>query len=256
MATEMTVAMPRAVGSLNRRLSPALPAIANEVIALLDLRAVSRAVRPGHEIISEGKRCNAVFLLAEGIAIRYRILRDGQRQILNLVMPGDFAGITSCRFENALYSIKTLTAATILPIPTTRLVGLFETHPQLAAKLFWSFASERAILGERLIALGRRSAAERIAHFLLELFTRLRRLGLADERSYRLPLTQEMIGDVLGLSIPYVNRVLAQLREDGFARIKDQVVVIEDIEGLSALADFEHHYLQPLSISDLLSETG
>ena len=43
--------------------------------------AVSRALRPGQEIVSEGKRCNAIFLITEGIAIRYRILRDGQRHI-------------------------------------------------------------------------------------------------------------------------------------------------------------------------------
>ncbi|HKS88573.1 MAG TPA: Crp/Fnr family transcriptional regulator [Stellaceae bacterium] len=254
MAIEAAAAMTRPTAMLNRRSSPTLPPIADEAIALLDLKAASRAVRRGQEIISEGKRCTAVFLLADGIAIRYRILRDGQRQIINLLVPGDFAGVTSCRFESALYSIKTLTPATVLPIPLARLVALFETHPQLAANLFWSFASERAVLGERLIALGRRSAAERIAHFLLELFVRLQRIGLADERSFRLPVTQEMIGDALGLSIPYVNRVLQQLRADGLAQIKDQVVVIGDIDGLSALADFEHHYLRPLSIAEVTAE--
>jgi len=100
-------------------------------------------------------------------------------------------------------------------------------------------AGETAILGERLIGVSRRSATERIAHFLLELLTRLQSIGLADERSYRLPLTQEMISDVLGLSIPYVNRVLQQLREAGLVHIKDQLVVIDNFEELSALADFE-----------------
>jgi len=238
--------------SLNPKLVPALPSIAAEVSALLDLKAAGRSLRAGQEIVSEGRRCNAVFLLIEGIAIRYRILRDGQRQILNFILPGDFVGVTSCRFDSALYSVKTLTAATIAPIPLSALMALAETNPQTAARLFWSFSSEAAILAEHLIAIGRRPAIERVAHLLLELFSRLQRIGLADERSYRLPLTQELISDALGLSIPYVNRILQQLRHAGLATIKDRQVIIQNIEELAALADFEHTYLRPLSIGELV----
>ena len=249
MARESAVASapPRA---LNYKLSPRLPAVAEEATALLDLRSSSRTVRAGQEIVSEGRRCSGVFLITEGIALRYRVLRDGRRQVLNFVLPGDFAGVTSCRFDTAPYTVKTLTRATVAPIPLGRLIGLFDSQPQLAAKLFWSFAAETAILAEHLIAVGRRSATERIAHMLLELLVRLQLVGLADERSYRLPLTQETIGDALGLSVPYVNRVLRQLRDDGLVRITDQLVMIENIEELSVLADFEHSYLRPLSIAD------
>lgn len=249
-------ALPRPLPLINQRLSPSLPLLAREATVLLDLAAVSRAVRPGQEIVSEGKRCSAIFLITEGIAIRYRILRDGQRHILNFILPGDFAGNVNCCFESALYSVKTLTHATMSPIPLTRLIGLFDSHPRLAVKLFWSFSCQSTMLSERLIALGRRSALERVAHFLLELLTRLRDLGLADRQSFRLPLTQEMISDALGLSIPYVNRVLQQLRHEGLVTMKDQTVTIENIEELSALADFEHGYLRPLSIHELLGEVA
>ena len=100
----------------------------------------------------------------------------------------------------------------------------------------------------------RRSATKRVAHFLLELLTRLQALGLADERSYSLPLTQELISDALGLTVPYVNRVLQQLRNDGLVRIKEKKVFIEDIEELSMLADFEPTYLRPLSIAEFAAE--
>lgn len=252
-----------AVGSSAAAGRRAVPAIAgslsltpDEAAALFDLQLPSRSVRRGQEIISEGRRCTTLFILTEGIAIRYRILRDGQRQIVSLLLPGDFAGLRSCFFESALYSVKTLTKAVIAPVPVARLIGLFDTHPQLAAKLFWSFSCETAICAEHLIAIGRRPALERVAHFLLELLTRLRLVGLADERSFRLPLTQEVIGDVLGLSIPYVNRVLHQLRDSGLVRITEQLTVIENIEELSALADFEHTYLRPVSITALLAENA
>ncbi len=248
MATQSAAASPRSTAIL--------PRIAQEAVDLLDLKAVGRTIRPGQEIISEGKRCTSVFLITEGFAIRYRLLRNGQRQILNFVLPGDFAGGRSCFFETALYTVRTLAQTVISPIPLPRLIGLFDSHPRLAAKLFRSFACEATIVAEHLISVGRRSALERVAHFLLELLTRLQVLGLAGERSYRLPLTQETISDALGLSIPYVNRVLQQLRRDGLVTIKDQLVVIEKIEELSVLADFEHTYLKPLSLAELLTEPG
>ena len=133
-------------------------------------------------------------------------------------------------------------------------MGLFDHHPRLAAMLFWSFACEKAVLAEHLVAVGRCSAVERVAHFLLELLTRLQLVGMADERSFRLPLTQELISDTLGLSIPYVNRVLRQLRDDGLVSIKDQLVVIENIEELSALADFERSYLKPPSDTEFMAD--
>jgi CRP-like cAMP-binding protein len=173
---------------------------------------------------------------------------------LNFLLPGDFAGVTNCHFGTAIFSIKMLTHATAAPIPLPKLMSLFDTHPQLAAQLFWLFAVGEAVVAEHLIAVGRRPAPERMAHLLLELLNRLQPIGLADERSFRLPLTQEIIADTLGLSIPYVNRVLQQLRAAGLVRISDHVVTIENIEELSALADFEQTYLKPLSITELLAD--
>jgi CRP-like cAMP-binding protein len=238
----------------DHRPNPDLPPIASDAIALLELKAGSRNFRPGREIVSEGRRCNSVFLILEGFAIRYRILRNGQRQILNFLLPGDFAGVTNCHFGTAIFTVKTLTDATVAPIPLARLMSLFQTHPQLAAQLFWLFAAGDAVVSEHLIAIGRRPATERIAHLLLELLNRLQRIGLADEQSFHLPLTQEIIADALGLSVPYVNRVLQQLRANGLVRIGDHMITIENIEELSALADFEQAYLKPLPITELLAD--
>lgn len=223
-----------------------------EAEILRSMRDAERTVRRGGEIIRQGQKCSTLFLLEDGLGIRYKILADGRRQILNVLLPGEFAGVPGSFFETALYSIKTLTDAVVSPIPLSRVLGLFETHPRLAAKLFWSFACEAAIYAEHVIAIGRRSALERVAHFLLELLSRLQAVGLADARCYKLPMTQEMIGDMLGLSIPYLNRVLQQLRAEGLVAFDGGKVVIHDVSALSALADFEQGYLRPLSIGELL----
>ena len=245
-----------ATAPLTQKLSQFVPLAADEIPLLLDLQSGSRFVRRGQEIITEGRTYRTLFIVLEGVAIRYRVLRDGRRHVLTVVLPGDIAGIPGCFFESALYSVRAITNSWVSPVPLARVMSLFDTHPRLAAKIFWSFSCEAAIYAEHLIAIGRRSAFERVAHFLLELLTRLQAIRLADERSFCLPLTQELIADALGLSIPYVNQVLRQLRDDDLVRIKDRHIVIKDVEALSALVDFERHYLKPLSIIELLNEAA
>jgi CRP-like cAMP-binding protein len=228
---------------LTRKLAQIITLSPAQAKLLDELQSATRAVRRHREIVTEGHTYDGVFVLVEGVAIRYRILHDGRRQILNLVLPGDFIGFPGCFFETALYSITALTDTVVVPVAFSRLIGMFDSHPRLATAIFWSFAREAAMFNEHLIDLGRRSAVERVAHFLLELLVRLQAIGMADECSYRLPLTQELIGDALGLSVPYVNRTLRQLRDDGLVMIKDQQVMILDVSGLSALADFERAYL-------------
>ena len=241
---------------LTQRLARYVPLSPSEILLLMELQSGSRLVRRGREIIAEGSACRTFFIVTAGVLIRYRVLRDGRRQVISVVLPGDIAGVPGCLFESALYSVRTLTDALVSPVPFSRMMGLFHTHPQLAAKICWSFSHEAAIYAEHLITIARRSAFERVAHFLLELLTRLQAVDLADERSFRLPLTQELIADALGLSIPYVNRVLRELRDDDLVCIKDKVIVIKDVEALATLVDFERNYLKPLSIVELLNEAA
>jgi CRP-like cAMP-binding protein len=226
----------------------------DETATLDALHAATRSVRRNREIVTEGRNYETLLVLLEGSAIRYRVLRDGRRQVLNIVLPGDFIGFPGCFFESALYSVTALTNVVICCIPFTVLIGLFDRSPRLAAAIFWSFACEAAIYAEHLTNVGRRSALERVAHFLLELLTRLEVVGLADERSYQMPLTQELIGDALGLSVPHVNRTLRELRDDGLVAIEGQRVTIKDIDALSALADFEKTYLSRFRLPGLVAD--
>jgi CRP-like cAMP-binding protein len=104
---------------------------------------------------------------------------------------------------------------------------------------------------EHLIDVGRRSALERIAHFLLELLTRLQAIGLADECSFQMPLTQELIADALGLSVPHVSRTLKQLREEDLVAVEGPRVIVKDFVALSRLANFERAYLSRFQFSEL-----
>jgi CRP-like cAMP-binding protein len=236
-----------------RRLAQIVPLSPDELAMLTDLQSNTRTVQRHRDIITEGRSYAGLFIVLEGNAIRYRILHDGRRQIVNIVLPGDVVGVLSSFTETALYSTKALTEVTVAVVPFSRLNSLFETHPKLVTKIFWGMCCESTIYAEHLVDLGRRSALERVAHFLLELLTRLQAVGLADGESFKIPLTQELIADALGLSIPHVNRVLRRLREDELVVVEDQRVTIRDIESLSELADFEPSYLSRSSSGELLA---
>jgi CRP-like cAMP-binding protein len=239
---------------LTRKLSRLMELSPAEIEVLRELQSAERRIARGREIVAEGRKYDALMILLDGAALRYRVLNDGRRQVLNIVLPGDFIGYPGCFFENALYTITALGECTASSVPFTRFLHLFQSHSRLGAAIFWSLSCETAMYAEHLIGVGRRSALERVAHFLLEMLARLQAIGLADQTSYRLPLTQELIADALGLSVQYVNQTLRQLREEGLVNIERQLVTILNLDGLATLADFERGYINRFRIAELAAE--
>jgi CRP-like cAMP-binding protein len=214
-----------------------------EVRALTHALARTRSIPRGRDIVVQGQPYHALYVLMQGLALRYKILPDGRRQVLNLVVPGDLIGLPACLFEGALASVSGLTGTIVAPIEFAELFELFRRCPRLGVALLWTSAREAGIYIERLVAIGRRSAYERLAHLILELFSRLRAVGLADAASFEMPITQEIIADTLGLSLQHVNRMIRNLREEGLATIEEHRVAIHDMESLVRLAGFEDTYL-------------
>lgn len=244
--------VPVAPSPLVQKLSSYLPLTTDEIAYLKTLHEPTRKVQRNREIIIAGRRYDCLYFLCSGVVSRYKVLPDGKRQILNLGLPGDLIGVPACLFDVAVNSVSSLTDVLLSPVSFEKLSSLFGQYPRLGAALFWCTACDAALYGEHLVDLGRRSAYERLAHLILELLARLRVAGLAGELSYTLPLTQEFVADVLGLSVPHVNRMIRCLREEGLATIEDRHVVIHDFASLSALAGFEEHYLTRRQIPGLL----
>ena len=120
------------------------------------------------------------------------------------------------------------------------LLSVFADTPRLAAAVLWAASRDEAMVVEHLVDLGRRSASERMAHFLLELNARLRLVGMADRKGFACPLSQYLLADALGLSAVHVNRVL---REEGLVTFQKGVVTFDDYDGLVDVAGFDRAYL-------------
>jgi CRP-like cAMP-binding protein len=225
------------------KLSRYLPLSPAEVSFLRDLHGSRRQFARHRDIVVQGRPYRNVFILCSGFVWRYKILPDGKRQLLSFGLPGDLIGYPAAFFENAVNATGSLSDAVVATVPFTALYDLFARFPRIAVALYWVAARDAAIYGERIVDIGRRSAYERLAHLILELLTRLRAVGLADELSYVLPLTQELIADVLGLSGPHVSRMLRSMREEGLVTIEDHRLTVMDLESLTVLAGFDGDYL-------------
>lgn len=199
--------------------------------------------RKCRDVIVAGNVQPFLYVNHDGWLSRYKILHNGCRQIVNFVLPGEIFGLPACAFGNSLYSVATITECSLSTVPIEIVSIAVERNPELSKALLLAAIGEAAILGERLIDTARRSAYGRVSHFLLELFVRLERSGQTDNLSFDMPLTQEVIGDALGLSPVHVNRTLRALRDDKLIALDGKRVTLRDFDALCRLSDFEQSYL-------------
>lgn len=206
-------------------------------------KVVASIVHKDEDVIVAGSGHASLYINHDGWLFRYRILHNGRRQIVDFILPGEMFGLQACLFDRSLYSVVALTDASLSAIPFGVIDEVFDRNRKVSRDLFWSAVCEAAILGEHLIDTGRRSAYERIGHFMLELFVRLQRTDRTDGLSFEMPLTQELIGDSLGLTAVHVNRTLRALREKKMIALNDRRVSLLNFDALCRVCDFQKSYL-------------
>jgi CRP-like cAMP-binding protein len=228
---------------LARKLSSFID-LAPEEVARLD--ALSRSVRrygAGKNLIKEGDRPEFVFLLVDGWAYRYKVLPDGRRQIMAYLIPGDLCDIHIFILKEMDHSIGLLSNAQVAAIPKQAMLDLIHEHPRIGEALFWSTLVDEGVLREWLVNLGQRDAFQRIAHLFCEMWLRMCQVGLTEGGEFSLPLTQEQLGDTMGLTSVHVNRVLQRMRAEGLISLSSKNLVIHDIDRLKQIAQFDPNYL-------------
>jgi CRP-like cAMP-binding protein len=241
----------------SRTVAPSLAPLTHRDLLTAASREVrSIAVRKNKDILIAGNHYQFVYVNNDGWLLRYKVLHNGSRQIVDFVLPGQIFGLQACLFQKSLYSVATITDACLSAIPFEVVDRLFERSPHAARILFRAAACESAILAEHLIDAARRSAYERVGHLLLELFIRLKSAGLTDNMSFELPLTQELMADAIGLTTVHVNRTMRALREDRLIAVTGKVVTVLDFQALSLVTDFENSYLAATARALELTPSG
>lgn len=194
-------------------------------------------------IIRAGQRLTSSTLLIEGMLCRYKDLSDGQRQITELHVTGDFADLHSFTLKRLDHNVMTLTPCRIGLVPHERIEAITRDFPHLTRLYWFSTNLDAAIHREWEVSLGRRTAVARMAHLFCELHVRLKLVGKASETGYPLPLTQTDLAECLGLTSVHINRTLRDLRERGLVSFRGGQVEIHDLRGLERVAEFDPAYL-------------
>lgn len=203
------------------------------------------SVRAGTTLLLEGHNSAHLYTLLSGWAFRYKTLPDGRRQILNFVFPGDFIGLQASVLNEMQHSVEALSDMLLCVFPRDRLWSLYERHPGLGFDLTWLAAREEMMLDDHLLSVGRRTAIERIAYLMLHIFRRAEDVKMTRGSTLKLPLTQQHVSDILGMSLVHANKTLRRLSDRKLVRWRDKTLTILDRDGLVALAGYNGEAARP-----------
>lgn len=203
-------------------------------------RSGDRMVEAGRDLISIGSTGKTIFNLLDGWVALYTLLEDGRRQIVQFALPGAVIGVLPSRRVQSTFGALALTKVLVSAIPTSTLTSLSCNEPEITMRLARSLARDCNLAFEHLTSVGRRSARERVAHLLLELFTRYRAQWPGNRiEEMVIPLTQEQIGDATGLTFVHVNRVLSTLRKERIVEFHYRRLRILDPDRLIEVAGID-----------------
>lgn len=198
------------------------------------------AVHRGELILRQDESSQYLFTILEGLLIRYRELEDGRRQIVNFMFPGDLIGLQGAFHEPSTHTVEALTSVRACRFERKDLRELIATHPDLGYDMTWLAAKEEKALEEHIVALGRRSAKERVTYLAVWLIERAIATGVAEEGNrLSIPIRQNQIADMLGLSLVHTNRTVKALERDGLVEWRSGEICVPDIAAAQDFAHFE-----------------
>jgi len=216
---------------------------AEEEAAIRSMCSEVREYRADQVIIRRGQEVNESVLLLDGWIARTKDLADGGRQISELQFSGDFTDMHGFTLKRLDHNLATITPCRIALAPHDRIRETLAAFPHLG-RIYWLMTNiDAAIHREWTVSLGRRSAFGRMAHLFCEIRERLNVVGLAENDAFEFPLTQQELGECLGLTAVHVNRTLQELRRRGLIEVESRRARILDLPGLKSAGEFDPYYL-------------
>jgi CRP-like cAMP-binding protein len=194
-------------------------------------------------VVRRGEPLSRSILLLDGLMCRYKDLREGNRQITALHVPGDFLDLHGFTLKSLDHDVMALSTCRVGYARHDRLTEVTERYPHLTRLLWFSTNLDAAIHREWELSLGQRSGAARAAHLFCEIHTRLAIVGRVQDHGFALPMNQTELSECIGLTVVHTNRVLRELRERGMVEFVRGQVVIRNMAALKTFAEFDPGYL-------------
>jgi CRP/FNR family nitrogen fixation transcriptional regulator len=189
--------------------------------------------RGGEEIYGEGEPAEYIYQVVSGAVRAYKLLSDGRRQIGAFLLPGDVFGLET----RPAYRVtaEAIVGATVRLVKRSAVEKAAQHDARIACALWEAALGELRHAEDHMMLLGRKTAAERVATFLLEMDSRMARTGARS-----LPMCRRDIGDYLGLTLETVSRAISALQANGVVELSGaRCIAVRKRDRLAAIAEVE-----------------
>ncbi|WP_394659291.1 Crp/Fnr family transcriptional regulator [uncultured Novosphingobium sp.] len=204
----------------------------DDIRALREMAGPTSRYPAGSFLQVAGSPVSDPMLLLDGWAISSLDVTEGGRQIVKVHMPGDLVGLTSLPFTTCVDTVIALNDVQVCTVSQAAIGKLFHNNARLAALLFLISLEERVMLADRLVMVGRTATSQRIAALILQLRDRMLRSDPSIGLSFRFPLTQLHVADMIGVTTVHVSRIVQELANEGLLKWERGKVTILDIKAL------------------------
>lgn len=212
--------------------------------ALLNLPYTTRTYDAPAYLIREGStNVGVCSMIVSGFAFGQRLTFGGKRQILSLHMRGDLLDLQNLFLAQSDHSVQALTRLETIDIRRSDLRQVILGNPEVGTAIWIDALVDSAIYRDWITNVGQRNARARIAHLLCEFAVRAQAAGLDGATSLKLPMTQEQIGDAVGLTGVHVNRTLRTLESEGIIKRDRRELWFTNWDVIRTVGDFTSIYL-------------
>lgn len=191
----------------------------------------ARPLHRGDYLFRSGERFRSLYVVKTGSVKSYAPSEEGGEQVLGFHLPGEIIGLDAIEKEVHACSAKVLETSAICEVPFSRLEELSSRIPSLQHQMYRLLSKEIAQDTEMLLVLGKKSAEERLAAFLLSMSQRLRKRGLSPTDFY-LSMSRHEIGNYLGLAVETVSRLFTRFQDEGLLKVDRKHVELLDLRAL------------------------
>jgi len=205
-----------------------------DVERLDDIVKRARPVHRGDYIFRTGERFHSLYVVKTGSVKTYAPSTEGGEHVLGFHLPGELIGLDAIEKEVHTCSAKVLETSAICEVPFSRLITLSGSIPSLQHQLYRLLSKEIGHDTEMLLLLGKKSAEERLAAFLLSMSKRLHKRGLSPTDFY-LSMSRHEIGNYLGLAVETVSRLFTKFQDEGLLKVDRKHVELLELDVLEAI---------------------
>lgn len=211
--------------------------------ALLSIQGEIRDLKRGEDVLKDGDRPRHSVVVISGLLQRYTLGPEGQRQIHSFYLPTDTPCLEAIHIRVMDNNLGALAPSRVGVVPIPELLRVMAAQPNLNALMWRETLVQASILRAWLQRNSQTEAHQRLAHLFCETAIRAKAAGLAQGNTFDLPITQEDLGDGLGISLVHVNRTLMLLRATGAVEFRGGKLTIMNWEQLVEIAQFDGSYL-------------